>query len=227
MFLFLLLVIFSFFSLPAEALAFGPGVHLELALKLLERFSELKGPLGFAFLYGNIAPDFFVSSAALKALFHTEKAYQKLLRKADNPFTSAFAQGFGTHLEADQFAHERLIPAFKRRLELPLRLIHYYFEWTLERNRASYWYFLRGILTWPGHRKLDQFLIRAFELDPRQLLTRKWVSFTGYRLFKIKRRLPPTNLAILFERRFQSTLPRCLGRMETLLTSLEDKRCEL
>ncbi len=219
--LFLLLLVF-----PEKALAFGPGVHLELALKLLERLDGLRGSLGFAFLYGNIAPDFFVSSAHLKALFHSHEAQEKLLKEARSPFELSFAQGYATHLEADRFAHEVLIPAFGRRLELPLRIIHYYFEWTLERNRSFYWYFLRGLLTWPGHRRLDHFILRAFELEYRTLWTRKWVSLTSYRLFKIRRRLPPTGLALLFERRFQSVHHRCLERMGTLLKSSGVKKCE-
>ncbi len=228
MFLFFLVAFFWLLTLPEEALAFGLGVHLELALKLVEKFPNFKGILGLAFLYGNIAPDFFVSSTALKNLFHTQKAYRRLLFKAENALTLSFAQGFGVHLEADHFAHKNLIPAFKRRLDLPLRLIHYYFEWTLERNRASYWYILRGLLTWPGHRELDNFLSQTFALDPLHLLTRKWVALSGYRLFKIRRRLPLTNLALLFERRFQGAQPRCLEQMESLILSENgERKCKL
>ena len=216
------------FLLPKVAFAFGPGVHLELALKFLEGGLlplPAKGALGLAFLYGNLAPDYFVSSATLKALWHREEAFLSLLRQAQSPEERAFSLGFGAHLAADRVAHEELIPALRRRLELPERLIHYYFEWTLERNRATSWYLLRGLLLWPGHRELEAFLTRAFELEPRRFMTRKWVSLSGYRLFKLKRRLPATSLAVLFERRFRAARPRCLEEMAAYLEPLKEARC--
>ncbi len=225
-FLIFFLILGGFLLLPLKALAFGPGVHLELSLKLLEKGFFLEGATGLAFLYGSIVPDFFVSSSTLKALFHREEAFERLLKGASSPFQMAFALGYRAHLEADRFAHQDLIPAFGRRLDLPVRAIHYYLEWTLERNRLPYWYFLRGLLLWPGHRKLDRFLLDSFELEPRKFLTRKWVSLTSYYLFKIRRRLPPTNLALLFERRFQSIYPKCLDQMRASILSSGVKGCE-
>ncbi len=214
----LILVLILFLLTPKIVLAFGPGVHLELALDLLAKnLPSLKGVAGLAFLYGNIVPDYFVSSATLKALFHTEEAFKRLSRKAANDLERAFALGFGAHLAADQIAHEELIPAFKRRVDLPGKVIHYYFEWTLERNRAPFWFVLRGLLLWPGHRKLDFFLAETLALEPRRFMTRKWVSLTSYRIFKIKRRLSPTNLSLLFERRYQASKNRCLDKISAFL----------
>ena len=215
-----------FFFTGGSAYAFGPGVHLELALKFLEKTTIFDGLLGLCFLYGNLVPDYFLSSGTLKRLFHNEETYLKLLTRAQNPREKAFAAGFGAHLKADEVAHEILVPALKRRLELPERLIHYYLEWTLERNRAVKWYLLRGLLLWPGHQEEDNFLIKALALDRHLFLTRKWVSLTSYRIFKIKRRLAPTNLALLFERCFQSTERRCLAEMATLVeTPSGENRC--
>ena len=214
------------FLLPKVALAFGPGVHIELALKFLEGgLFPAEGALGLAFLYGNLVPDYFVSSATLKVLCHRKEAFLSLLRQARNPEERAFSLGFGAHLAADRVAHEELIPALRRRLELPERLIHYYFEWTLERNRAASWYTLRGLLLWPGHRGLDLFLTRALALEPRRLMTRKWVSLSSYRLFKLKRRLPATSLAVLFERCFRAARRRCLEEMAIYLEPSKEAGC--
>ncbi len=219
-------LIFFFFATGGCAYAFGPGVHLELALKFLEKTAAFEGLLGLCFLYGNLVPDYFLSSGTLKKLFHNEETHLKLLTRAQSPGERAFVAGFGAHLKADKVAHERLVPALKRRLELPERLIHYYLEWTLERNRASKWYLLRGLLLWPAHQELDQFLIKALALDRYLFLTRKWVSLTSYRVFKIRRRRAPTNLALLFERCFQSAETRCLAEMATLIeTPSGENRC--
>ncbi|AEH44906.1 hypothetical protein Thein_1035 [Thermodesulfatator indicus DSM 15286] len=217
--LFLTLVLVILF--PQEVLAFGPGAHIELGLKLIELgpscFRGLTGSLGLAFIYGNLAPDFFIAPARFKRLYHSFEAFEKLLLEAKSPDEIAFSLGYGTHLLADDVAHLHLIPALERRLDLPGRLIHYYFEWTLERNRGKNFFLLRGIYLWPGHRRLNQFMASSFGISTRIILSRKLLTLSTMRLAKIKRFIPPNNLVILFERKFQTALPRCLENMNQIL----------
>ncbi|OAG26855.1 zinc dependent phospholipase C family protein [Thermodesulfatator autotrophicus] len=217
----LLLIPFVVVFLPREVLAFGPGAHIELGLKLIEIgppcFRELTGSLGLAFIYGNLAPDFFIAPARFKRLYHSFEAFESLISRAQKPCEIAFSLGYGTHLLADNVAHGHLIPALERRLDLPGRLIHYYFEWTLERNRGQNFFLLKGIYLWPGHRRLNRFMASSFGLSSKVILSRKLITLSTLRLAKIKRVIPPSNLVLFFEKRFRAALPECLESMNQIL----------
>ncbi|WP_169352788.1 zinc dependent phospholipase C family protein [Thermodesulfatator atlanticus] len=203
---------------PDKSFAFGPAAHIELALKILAEgpgcFKNLTGALGLAFIYGNLVPDFFIAPPRWKRLYHSFEAFEHLLLKAKKPCEHAFALGYGTHLLADKVAHEKIIPAFARRLDLPPRLIHYYFEWTIERNLSRNLFLLKGLYLWPGHRRLNLFVSSSFEIERHVMLTRKLITLSSMRLAKIRRRTPPNSLVKLFERRFLAALPSCLSEMQ-------------
>ncbi len=215
---------------PASVLAFGPGVHLELSLRLFEELPLLNLSLaqflsesGWAFLYGNIAPDFLVGRAGWREHYHSLRAARRLLSCAFRPELKAFSLGYLFHLVTDDVAHNQIIPAFQRRLGLPPRFIHYLLEWSLERDRRFSFYLLRGLLLWPGRHSLDLFLTKALGLETRTYFYRRALYVLSYRLSLVKRRREPTTLVQLFRRCYPDISKRCLKTALETLISWEEK----
>jgi hypothetical protein len=133
----LLLVIF----MPHDALAWGPGIHLQLGSTVLNNLQLLKPALGSVlaefpndFLYGCIAADITVGKKFTHYLLHCHRwrVGLNVLEAADTPSHQACAYGYLTHLAADAVAHNYFIP-YKIMLSFStLTMKHAYWEMRFE-----------------------------------------------------------------------------------------------
>ena len=117
----LLLLLIAIIMIPADAFAWGAGVHLSLGLRLLKSVEFLPGALQallnsypYDFLYGCIAADITLGK---KYTHHLEHCHNwsiglKILEraKAINPQAEACAYGYLSHLAADTIAHNYFVP---------------------------------------------------------------------------------------------------------------------
>jgi len=133
----LLLVILT----PHEALAWGPGIHLQLGSAVLNNLQLLKPALAAViaefpndFLYGCIAADITVGKKFTHYLLHCHRwrVGLKVLENAATPAHRACAYGYLTHLAADAVAHNFFVP-YKIMLSFStLTLKHAYWEMRFE-----------------------------------------------------------------------------------------------
>ena len=134
----LLLVIF----MPQDALAWGPGIHLQLGSAVLNNLHLLKPALAAIiaefpndFLYGCIAADITVGKKFTHYLLHCHRwrVGLKVLENAATPAHRACAYGYLTHLAADAVAHNYFVP-YKIMLSFStLTLKHAYWEMRFEK----------------------------------------------------------------------------------------------
>ncbi len=117
----ILLLLIVIILLPADAMAWGAGVHLSLGLRMLKSAELLPGTLQallsshpYDFLYGCIAADITLGKKYTHHLEHCHnwRIGQKILEQAT--FTGAAAQacayGYLSHLAADTIAHNYFVP---------------------------------------------------------------------------------------------------------------------
>jgi len=115
--LFLLVLLF----IPADAFAWGAGVHLSLGLRLLADPEALSPALQallatypFDFLYGCIAADITLGKKHTHHLDHCHnwRIGKKLLEQSrhESPASEACAYGYLAHLAADTIAHNYFVP---------------------------------------------------------------------------------------------------------------------
>jgi hypothetical protein len=130
-------LIFAVFGLPQVALAWGPSVHLWIGDTLIQTIGAAL-PLTAAllrrharsFLYGCLAPDFFVGKGSTyhEAHCHNWAAGKKLLRTAETERQEAFALGYMCHLAADVIGHNHFVPNNLYRTFGVHKFGHVYFE---------------------------------------------------------------------------------------------------
>ena len=104
---------------PATALAWGPGTHIDFGLQVLEGMAILAPALRELldqhrddFLYGCCAADIVVGKnlAPYRDHCHNWQVGLKMLESAENPAQRALVYGFLTHLSADTIAHNYFVP---------------------------------------------------------------------------------------------------------------------
>ncbi len=116
-----LLFILLLLLIPAQAFAWGAGVHLGLGLRLLAAPEALSTTLQallagypFDFLYGCIAADITLGKKHTHYLKHCHNwsIGHKLLAlsKKEGPAAEACAYGYLAHLAADTIAHNYFVP---------------------------------------------------------------------------------------------------------------------
>lgn len=123
---------------PAEALAWGPGVHMTAGNWVLQNLSALPAAIAEAlisypgqYLHGGLAADIFIGkgSKAKSGHSHNWDSGFRLLDKADNQRRLAYALGYLSHLAADTVAHNVYVPGTFATAPGPGRLAHVYIEW--------------------------------------------------------------------------------------------------
>ena len=128
---------FAVFGLPSIALAWGPSVHLWVGDTLIQTVgaalpltAALLRRHARAFLYGCLAPDFFVGkgSSYHEAHCHNWAAGRKLLATAESETQEAFALGYLCHLSADVIGHNHFVPNNLYRTFGIHKVGHVYFE---------------------------------------------------------------------------------------------------
>jgi hypothetical protein len=127
--------------MPHEALAWGPGIHLQLGSAVLNNLQLLKPSLAAIiaefpndFLYGCIAADITVGKKFTHYLLHCHRwrVGLKVLENAATPAHRACAYGYLTHLAADTVAHNYFVP-YKIMLSFStLTMKHAYWEMRFE-----------------------------------------------------------------------------------------------
>ncbi len=117
----LLILLLLLLFIPADAFAWGAGVHLSLGLRLLAAPEALSVTLQallashpFDFLYGCIAADITLGKKHTHHLDHCHnwRVGLKLLEqsKRESPADEACAYGYLAHLAADTIAHNYFVP---------------------------------------------------------------------------------------------------------------------
>lgn len=123
--------------LPDLAHAWGPGMHLDLALTAIEKAAmaaPLLRPLLKAFpndfIYGAVSPDIFLRKKMAGYLFHCHnwRMGMLLLSEAATDRQRAAAYGYLVHLAADVVAHNYFIPYKIVRSYAARLLSHTYWE---------------------------------------------------------------------------------------------------
>lgn len=117
----LVIFILIIFAIPADAFAWGAGVHLGLGLRLLAAPEALPTALQallaaqqLDFLYGCIAADIILGKKYTHHLEHCHnwRIGRKILEQAkqQGPAAEACAYGYLSHLAADTIAHNYFVP---------------------------------------------------------------------------------------------------------------------
>lgn len=105
--------------LPAPAWAWGPSMHLELALHCLDHLPQVAPAIAALlaqhpneFIYGAVSPDIFLSKQRAGILFHCHnwRMGHLLLTEAATDRQRASVYGYLVHLAADVVAHNYFVP---------------------------------------------------------------------------------------------------------------------
>lgn len=105
--------------IPAQAMAWGPGVHMAIGNYVLASLSLLPAELAALlaahpehFLYGCLSADIFIGKGCKFTPTHSHNwdTGRALLRSAETPEVQAYAHGYLSHLAADVIAHNYLVP---------------------------------------------------------------------------------------------------------------------
>ncbi len=119
MFVYALIATCVFILLPADAFAWGPGVHVEIAITALAKMSLAIPPIRKLmkeypddFIYGASAPDIIIGKKLAGYLHHCHnwRMGWLILNEAVNDRQRAGAYGYLMHLAADVVAHNYYIP---------------------------------------------------------------------------------------------------------------------
>lgn len=106
-------------TIPADALAWGPGAHLAIGQAALDNLgimpplvAELLLRHTSSFLYGCLSADIFIGKGTRFKPDHSHNWTTgfKLLNTAEDPHTQAYAYGYLTHLAADVISHNYYVP---------------------------------------------------------------------------------------------------------------------
>lgn len=127
--------------IPANAFAWGAGVHLQLGTAVISNLQAVSpavaavvGAFPHDFLYGCIAADITLGKKFTHYLQHCHRwrIGMKVLEYAWNPPQKACAYGYLSHLAADTVAHNYYVPAKIMESFSTLTLKHAYWEMRLE-----------------------------------------------------------------------------------------------
>jgi len=127
--------------LPAEALAWGGGIHLQLGVEVLADLGRVSGDLAALltahpkdFLYGCLAPDITLGKKYTHSLLHCHRwgIGRTLLKEAENDHQRACAYGYLCHLAADTVAHNYYVPYKIIRSFTTITMKHTYWEMRFE-----------------------------------------------------------------------------------------------
>ena len=114
----LISITYQIFS-PADALAWGAGIHVVTALSslndaalLLPSIARVISAYPAEYLYGCLTADFFIGKGKKKTSSHPHnwEGGFRLLAEAEGDNEAAYAYGFLSHLAADVVAHNFFIP---------------------------------------------------------------------------------------------------------------------
>ncbi len=131
--LYFILFAIAIILMPHSAYAWGPGMHINISLNILD---QLYGPTASIilanlneYLYGALAPDFIVGKKYVKDKKHTHSwdIGFDILNSAAADKDRAFGLGYLTHLASDSAAHGIMIPRMVEN-EAHKNAKHFYIE---------------------------------------------------------------------------------------------------
>lgn len=131
---------------PADAFAWGPGVHMVTGNWVLQNLSALPMPVAAAlmqfpgqFLHGCLSADIFIGkgSKAKENHSHNWSSGLVLLERARTLRRQAYAYGYLAHLAADTVAHNVFVPSAFHTAPGAGRLAHVYLE--IQADRLLSW----------------------------------------------------------------------------------------
>lgn len=138
-----LAAVFALAAWLALGHSWGPGTHLDFALRLLRRkghrlpkeIESLLHEHEQEFLYGNIAADIihFKSYGGPKNDCHRWEVIERMESMAQSDGERAFVLGFLTHLAADTIAHNHFVPYHLARYARTKAVGHVYWEMAADR----------------------------------------------------------------------------------------------
>jgi len=137
----LLALLLVILLIPANAFAWGAGVHLQLGTAVINNLQAVSpavaavaGAFPHDFLYGCIAADITLGKKFTHYLQHCHRWWigMKVLEYAWNPPQKACAYGYLSHLAADTVAHNYYVPSKVMESFSTLTLKHAYWEMRLE-----------------------------------------------------------------------------------------------
>ncbi len=137
----LLALLLIILLVPANAFAWGAGVHLQLGTAVINNLQAVSpavaavvGEFPHDFLYGCIAADITLGKKFTHYLQHCHRwrIGMKVLEYAWNPPQKACAYGYLSHLAADTVAHNYYVPTKTMESFSTLTLKHAYWEMRLE-----------------------------------------------------------------------------------------------
>lgn len=139
--MFFLFIAIAAILIPADAMAWGGGIHLQLGANVLANPGLLPSNLAALlaayprdFLYGCIAADITVGKKFTHHLLHCHRwgIGLKVLKKAENDSQRACAYGYLCHLAADTIAHNYYVPYKIIRSFATVTMKHAYWEMRFE-----------------------------------------------------------------------------------------------
>jgi hypothetical protein len=154
--------------LGGDAWAWGPGTHIFQGDQILRNLGLLFPAIAALikrrsgdFLYGSLAPDFFLikGSRRREGHIHDWKVGARLLQWARTDAQRAFAYGYLTHLAADVVSHNFYVPNQIYRSSWTERFGHLYWEVRADqRVRPESWQLARDVAL--SHFKENDELLR-------------------------------------------------------------------
>ena len=167
----LIIMLLILLAIPANALAWGAGVHLSLGSCILAAPYQLPAALQallaaqpLAFLYGCVAADITLGKKFTHYLEHCHNwsVGRQILEQAreEGPAAEACAYGYLAHLAADTIAHNYFVPL---KLSMTFNTIlhnHAYWEIRAENGISDDIWELAQQLSRRDNRDLDQMLSR-------------------------------------------------------------------
>jgi hypothetical protein len=176
--LLLLLVLLS-------ASAWGPGNHMEFALRVLRSRRKLPAAVSkllreerAAFLYGNIAADIINLKGYGGHYNHCHRwtIVEEMQARAQRPAQEAFALGYLAHLAADTIAHNHYVPYHLARYARSKGLGHLYWEMRADGFvPESHWKLVGRLKRDRGLDTLDQLVNEAVPKKALSMRTNKLV----------------------------------------------------
>ncbi|MBI4367108.1 MAG: zinc dependent phospholipase C family protein [Deltaproteobacteria bacterium] len=181
-----LTILAAMLCVPSIAHAWGPGMHLEIALTLLTK-AAIAAPAVRAlmkafpsdFLYGAVSPDIFLRKK-LAGLYHCHnwRMGALLLSEAATDRQRAAAYGYLAHLAADVIAHNYFIPYKIVRSYRARLLSHAYWELRYDLTVPAWaWEAVPRIVS-GNYREFDELLERVMKKTLFSFRTSKRIYYS-------------------------------------------------
>lgn len=182
--------------IPSIAYAWGPGMHVEIAMAALVKLSlfapfirEVVKRFPDAFIYGAASPDIIVGKkyAGYHHHCHNWRVGRLILEEATSARQRAAAYGYLTHLAADVVAHNYYIPANIVRSHGTRLLSHTYWEMRFDLGVSEEAWERLEMVTEFDIKEFDQLLERVLRKTIFSFQTNKRIFTTILMIHRMKR----------------------------------------